>query len=141
MLKRPVLMLALTLCPLPGLAQGVEGIDWHLLAIDGAVVDAAFVATLHIGADGWITGQAPCNSYDAENLHPLPGFQPGPIRATKMACDQLAAEVTFFNALSAMTALTGGDGGPLVLTGADGRSMEFVPDRAAPDTVCTTCAP
>jgi heat shock protein HslJ len=124
------------LSPLVEIAALIQDRDWQLLAIDGAVVDQGFTASLRIGADGVISGMAPCNSYGAKNTASLPEFKPGPIRATRRACDRLADEQVFFDTLSIMegAAIDGID--TLILTGPDGRSMEFVQDR---QTACKTC--
>ncbi len=132
---RRLLVLALTLLPTTLPAQNLTGIDWQLLAIDGAMTDTT--ATLQIGADGSLAGAAPCNRWSAMNSATLPALQLGGIRATRMACDKLADEQAFFDAMSAMTAMALDGDRNLVLTGPDGRSMEFVVER----TVCKTCKP
>jgi heat shock protein HslJ len=131
------LLLALTMTP--AAAETLTGRDWQLLAIDGAIFDAA--ATLRIEEDGGLSGQAPCNRWFARNQSALPALDLAGIGATRMACDQLAEEQVFFDALAAMTALAMDGGGTLILTGADGRSMEFVHDRMHSLTTCTTCPP
>ena len=62
-------------------------------------------ATLEIGVDGRITGQAPCNRWFARG-NPAPGFVLPPIGSTKRACPQLAAESAYFQALGAATTAT-----------------------------------
>ena len=116
------------LSPLVEIAALIQDRDWQLLAIDGAVVDQGFTASLRVDAEGAISGMAPCNSYGAQNTGDLPDFKPGPIRATRRACDRLADEQVFFDTLSIMegAAIDGID--TLILTGPDGRSMEFVQD-------------
>lgn len=130
---RRLLVLALTLLPTMSPAQTITGIDWQLLAIDGVVTDAP--ATLRLEADGTLAGAAPCNRWSAMNTATLPALTLGPIRATRMACDRLDDEQVFFEALSAMTAMAPDGDRNLILTGPDGRSMEFVIER----TVCKTC--
>lgn len=130
---------ALALSPVIDIAEGIQDKDWQLLAINGQRVATEVTATLRIGADGQVTGQAPCNSFGGQTTGTLPEFQLGGIRATKMACDQLAAETAFFAALDQMRAATLMTADNLVMTGPDGQSLEFVPDRSAPDLVCTTC--
>ena len=127
------------LSPLVEIAALIQDRDWQLLAIDGTVVDAGFTASLRIAADGAISGMAPCNSYGAQNTGSLPDFAPGPIRATRRACDRLADEQVYFDTLSIMqsAAIDGLD--TLILTGPDGHSMEFVQDRQNSQTICKTC--
>jgi heat shock protein HslJ len=132
-----VLMIGLP--PAPARADQIIGRDWQLLAIDGVVVPAG--PTLRIEADGTTGGKAPCNAWSARSSADLPALALGPIRATRMACDRLAEEQAFFDALARMTAVDPQGYRTLVLTGADGRSMEFVYDRMNSLTVCTTCPP
>ena len=108
------------------------GVEWQLLAIDGAVTDTS--ATLRIEEDGTLAGAAPCNRWSSVNGAELPALELRGIRATRMACDKLDEEQAFFNALSLMTTLAPDGERNLVLTGPDGRSMEFVIER----TVCKT---
>lgn len=121
----------------PALAEDPTGIDWQLLAIDGKVVDIP--ATLRIEAGGSLSGHAPCNSFGARNLAQFPDLELQGIRSTKRACDRLDQEQAFFSALKSMTRAEQKGGRNLVLTGPDGRSMEFVTDLMNSLTVCTTC--
>jgi heat shock protein HslJ len=136
---RRLLALALTLIPAMSTAQDMTETDWRLLAIDGVVVGYDVAATLRIGADGTIAGKAPCNSYSAANKGPLPTLSLGGIRATRMACDKLDQEQAFFDALSAMAEARMDGSRNLILTGPEGRSMEFVLDLMNSLTKCTTC--
>ncbi|MBA3908717.1 MAG: META domain-containing protein [Rhodobacter sp.] len=129
--------LVLALFPSMAPAQTINGIDWQLLAIDGTATDTH--ATLRIEADGIITGDAPCNRWSTVNSATPPALQMRGIRATRMACDKLADERVFFEALSGMTALRPDGDSNLVLTGPDGRSMEFVRDIMSNPTTCKTC--
>lgn len=113
--------------------------EWELLAIDGKVVD--FTATLTIGAEGEISGKAPCNRYVGRNFSRLPDLKLGPVAATRMACDKLAEEQVYFDALSVMTRVDQPDNRTLILTGPDGRSMEFADDLQSTLTRCVTCPP
>jgi heat shock protein HslJ len=138
-MRHLALAICLAMTPAASLAEPIQNFDWQLLAIDGTLVDASVTASLRIDADGQITGKAPCNSYGAQNMDLLPAFKLGPIRATKMACDNLLEEQAFFDALALMDTL-GPDGDRnLVLTGPNGRSMEFVLDRMDNLTTCKTC--
>lgn len=138
-MRRLVLVsLVATLLPGMTMSQTLTDIDWTLLAIDGVVIDAP--ASLRLSPSGEITGKAPCNGYGARNSAVLPALAVGPIRATKMACDKLAEEQAFFDALGQMTEVRL-EGGHLVLSNADGRTMEFVVDPVNSRTVCVTCPP
>jgi heat shock protein HslJ len=114
-------------------AQTIIDIEWQLLAINGAVTESG--TTLRIGADGMLVGAGPCNSWSSTNVATLPALELRGIRATRRACDKLAEERVFFDTLSAMTTMALDGDRSLVLTGPDGRSMEFVIER----TVCKTC--
>lgn len=129
--------LAMTACTAQ--AQDPSGVEWELLAIDGQAVDIP--ATLTIDALGNVSGKAPCNRYGGRNLAALPELKLGGIAATRMACDRRAEEQTYFDALSAMTRLDRVTDRTLILTGPDGRSMEFADDRMSSLTRCTTCPP
>lgn len=93
-----------------------------LTSIDSLPVD--YHATIDISEAGRISGQAPCNQYFAEQKAPYPWFEVGPIGATRMACDALEAEQTFFETLSKMT-LAEVSGGVLILSNTDGSRMIF----------------
>lgn len=131
--------ISLAITPTASLADPILNTDWQLLAIDGTLVAASVTASMQIAADGQITGNAPCNSFGAQNMGQLPAFSLGPIRATRMACDNLADEQAFFDALAVMETLQPDGDRNLVLTGPDDRSMEFVADRTDTLTTCKTC--
>lgn len=76
--------------------QGSE--TFVMQSIDGTSFEAA--ARIDLGEAGRVSGQAPCNSYFAEQSAPYPWFELGPIAATKRACPDLDAEQTFFDALA-----------------------------------------
>lgn len=137
-----VAALAMTACTTARAQDPSEvpaGVEWQLLAIDGQIVDIP--ATLTVDSLGNLAGKAPCNRYGGQNRATLPDLKLGGLAATRMACDRLADEQTYFDALATMTRLERGDDRTLVLTGPDGRSMEFATDRISSLTRCTTCAP
>ena len=76
------------------------GTTWVLFEQNGAPF--AQRATLIFGTDGQISGQAPCNRFNFTNSASLPGFEPGPIAATRMACPELESEDAFFETLQEM---------------------------------------
>lgn len=136
---RHLITLAFSVIPAMSTAQTPIGIDWQLLAIDGILFDAR--ASLRIEADGAMRGRAPCNIWGSSNRAALPKLKLGAIRATRMASDRMAEEQAFFDALALMTDARLDDSRTLILTGPDGRSMEFVTYRTASQTTCKTCPP
>lgn len=100
--------------------QGSE--TFVLQSINGTPFGA--VATIHLGEAGKVSGQAPCNSYFAEQSAPYPWFELGAIAATKRACPDLDAEQTFFDAL-ATASLVEVSGPILILTNDQDLEMVF----------------
>ncbi len=139
-MRRLALGLMLAITALPASAADVTGTDWQLLAIDGVFTDAP--ATLRIGADGTISGTAPCNGFSGTSQAALPALALTGLSATRRACDRLADETAFFEALTVMTEakVAGLPRRNLILTGPDGRSMEFVTEVMNSLTRCLTCA-
>ena len=82
-------------------SYGASGITWQLSEIEGAAFPAQ--ATLILEEDGSVHGQAPCNSYRAQQTVPYPWFKIEAIAATKLACPDLPSETAFFDALQKMT--------------------------------------
>jgi heat shock protein HslJ len=120
-------------------AQDLVGSEWRLLAIDGQLVEIP--ATLRVEENGAIGGKAPCNGYSARNSGTLPELKLLGIRSTKMACDRLAEEQIFFAALAAMERMETDGPKNLILTGPDGRRMEFVLATVSSLPDCKTCTP
>ncbi len=135
------LAFALAMTPVASPAGTLQDADWQLLAIDGVLVDASVTASLRIDAAGQVSGKAPCNSYGAQNVAELPAFRLGPIRATRMACPKLAEEQVFFDTLALMETMALDGPKTLVLTGPEGRSMEFVLASVSSLPDCKTCPP
>lgn len=131
-------LLAMTATTACALDPDPVGTDWQLLAVDGVVI--GYPATLRIEADGTLGGKAPCNRWSSRNGAALPELALGGIRATRMACDRLAEEQAFFNALAEMTSLEMVGDRNLILSGPEGPMLEFVRDRTDSLTVCKTCA-
>jgi heat shock protein HslJ len=123
---------ALAACVSPAMSDGIEGVDWHLVGIEGQEVP--WTATLRLDGTS-VTGKAPCNSFGGSNLVPLPDLSLGPMRVTRMACPDLAGETAFFDALQAMQRAEL-DQGHLYLIGPEGRIMEFAKDPSEP---CLSC--
>ena len=118
--------LGLAAC-LPAGAEGVPddylAVEWTLVAIDGNPFPAT--AKIDLSEAGKITGQGPCNRFFGSYEGTLPEFRPAGVASTKMACPDMAAEALMFSALSAMTKAEVTGPVTLVLSGPDGRSMEF----------------
>lgn len=142
-MRRPLvlaLVLALLVAPLMATSQTYTDSYWQLLAMDGTRTTAR--ATLRIDKDNVLAGAAPCNRWSATNGADLPALALGPVRSTRMACDKLAQEQAFFTALALMTAVAMDGERSLILSGPQGRTMEFVPDGADSATqTCKTCTP
>lgn len=131
------LMTALLLAATPALAdEPITGGEWTLLAIDGKKAPAP--ATLTLSEDGTVGGQAPCNSYFTANTATLPALAFDAIGSTKMACPDLGAEADYLSALQTMTAAELKDG-HLILTGADGRRLEFYRAETEDKPPCLSC--
>ena len=130
----------LAVTPVVAPAQTYTDAYWQLLAIDGTRTEAR--ATLRIDKDNVLAGAAPCNRWMAMNGPDLPALALGVIRSTKMACDRLAEEQAFFDALTQMTEVALAGERNLILSGPYGRTMEFVPDGADNGAeTCRTCPP
>lgn len=74
---------------------------WVLQTLNGQAVTSRI--TLTFPEKGRIAGKAPCNTYSGAQTAPLPWFDPGPILATRMACDALDLETRYFDVLAKMT--------------------------------------
>lgn len=74
---------------------------WVLQSLNGQTVTSRI--TLTFPGKGRIAGKAACNNYSAVQTAPLPWFEPGPILATRIACDALDLETRYFNVLAKMT--------------------------------------
>lgn len=109
---RPLVLLALGLCTLAlpvraevtGTVPPVLHLQWSLAEVDGA--PAGYEATLSLGEDGRISGQAPCNRYFGGVDGTLPDFRPTGMGATRMACDKLEAEQAYLTLLQGVDRLT-----------------------------------
>ena len=98
------------------------GAEYHLREINGTEFVAT--ATITFPEKGQISGQAPCNSWSADQPAPYPWFTPGPIAATEIACNNLDQEIRFFETLSTMN-LIEFSGPILLLSGDSGEKMLF----------------
>lgn len=106
-------------------SYGAAGKTWRLVELR----DARFTskATLTFPEAGHISGEAPCNPFNATQEAPYPWFAAGPIVTTRMACPDLAAERAFLDALAAAT-LSEVLGDTLLLSDEDGVLLTFKSD-------------
>ena len=93
-----------------------------LTEIDGQAFPAR--ASIAFPEPGRAAGEAPCNSWSAEQTAPYPWLELGPIASTRMACPDLGQESIFFQSLEAMT-LAEVQGPILILSNDAGLEMVF----------------
>lgn len=110
---RTAAAVALFLATGPAMAADLTGV-WTLTAIDGAEV--TFTTTLDLTEPGKLTGKAPCNNYSGRLNAEGDSFIPGPILSTKMACDGMAEEAAYLQALQMVDSVAL-EGDKLTLTG------------------------
>ncbi len=103
-------------------AYGAADKVWQLQEIDDQPV--TFSATLRFPEPGRLSGDAPCNSYQAPMTVPYPWFEVTQITATRRACPALAEETRYFTTLKAMS-LSEVLGDTLILSTPEGRNMVF----------------
>jgi heat shock protein HslJ len=94
------------------------GVLWHVSLIDGTA--PAGPATLLFDGKGNVSGRAPCNSWGANYELRGERLTLTNIFSTKMACDALADEERFFEALTASEKIAVADGALVLSEG--GRS-------------------
>ncbi len=99
---------------------GFDG-SYRLAGIDGEKVPAN--ATLQI-AGNQISGQGPCNAYNAQNRAAWPGVDLSPIASTRRACITEGGEAGYFMALG-QTNMAQRSGDMLVLSGPQ-YTMRFI---------------
>jgi heat shock protein HslJ len=95
---------------------------WVLQSINNEPVGV--VITLQFPEKGIVSGQAPCNRYHARQTAPLPWFELTPIVATRMACEHLRLEQSYFDALSNMT-LIERSANSLLISNPSGQALQF----------------
>ena len=119
-----VAILALNACGPDETISGYADRDavYHLVSLDNQPFFQR--ATIAFPKEGEAVGHGPCNSFSASQNTYYPWFELGPIAATRAACPDLEAEVTFFDALGDMR-FSEVAGTVLLLTGEGGREMTF----------------
>ncbi len=124
-MKKTLLIASLLLsaCADETISGQVDTTDiWKLQSMNAEPVTENI--TLTFPQKGEIAGQAPCNRYSASQKAPLPWFEIGPVRATRMACAALALEQRYFEMLADMT-LIERKAESLLLTNDAGQSLLF----------------
>ena len=99
-----------------------QGVEYALVELNGAAFDER--ATIVFGADGSVSGQAPCNRYFGQVNSRYPRFALNGVGATMMACPALDTEAAFFAALESMT-LANVSGDTLALSNPAGDTLVF----------------
>jgi len=127
LLSRPALFLSAAFCVAGGLATASENWSdtvWKLQSLDGENVSS--LVTLTFDKENRVAGQAPCNRYFGSNEAELPDFRMGPIGSTRMACEHLELEGTYFAALMAMRTAEISEN-KLILRSPEGAQLIYVP--------------
>lgn len=117
--------------PFPGAAatsaEGLHGTRWSLVSWSGQA-DSAIVksVTLQFEGDG-ISGEGPCNIYNASFTLQSGALQVGPVAATKRGCDpqRMQLERDWFDTLGKLDRLAL-EGSRMLLSSDDGIRLEFV---------------
>ncbi|MFN8620844.1 MAG: META domain-containing protein [Chloroflexota bacterium] len=102
-------------------AVSIEGPTWVLLTPgDQKAPERSPTLTLQGGS---LSGQAPCNQYNASYTLEGSTLSVGPIMSTKMACPDLDLETAYLAALQSATGWSIDASGDLVLTDASGAEV------------------
>ena len=99
-----------------------QGVEYVLIEMNGTAFDER--TTIVFGADGGVSGQAPCNRYFGQVSSGYPRFALNGVGATMMACPALDTEAAFFAALEGMT-LANVYGDTLTLSNPAGETLVF----------------
>jgi putative lipoprotein len=106
-------------------ADAITGIEWIVEDIDGRGIVERARATILLGADGTIAGQAPCNRYTGGYELDGTTFSTRDIAVTARACAEPIAvqEIEFLAILRSASELRVGDDGRLVISTSAGESI------------------
>ncbi|MER2507960.1 META domain-containing protein [Amaricoccus sp.] len=126
----PFALLGLAACVMPApeteVPEGnwlLPGTTWKLVELGGAPYTASTTATLT--EDGRVTGQAPCNAFNANYVGRWPDLSFETVATTRAICPQIEEERLFLSVMDQVNhaeLLTDS----LLLTGPDGASLRFV---------------
>lgn len=119
-----ILLFALSACRTDETISGRTGPSdiWVLSHIGDTPVTERI--TIRFPEQGRVTGEAPCNSYFADQFAPLPWIDLGPVGATRRACPALDLETRYFGLLDRM-ALVETLGETLLMTADDGMTLTY----------------
>lgn len=122
-----LLLIGLSFCQGDETVSGYSANDvtWELEDLHGDNFQGD--ATIVFPEEGKVTGKAPCNNYFATQTAPYPWFTLEDIGVTRMMCDDMDLEATFFTALNEMT-IVEVVGDTLILTNDKGGEMVFRAD-------------
>ncbi|MCB1255505.1 MAG: META domain-containing protein [Microthrixaceae bacterium] len=119
---------------LPDTRQSLEANEWVL---DGSASQPPINSTTPVTLEfrgKKLSGQSPCNTYNAGFTLKDHDLEIGPIMSTKMACENetnSAAEQAYFSAIEASKSVDTTDRDQLVITTAEGKLVFKVSKRAA----------
>jgi heat shock protein HslJ len=107
-------------------ASLLRGAEWTVTRIGTVPVPAEPHVTLEFGADGRVTGKAPCNRFSGRYALTGEGLGITEVAGTRMACPPpvMAQEQDFFAALAAVRGFSIPAAGRLLLQSGDGRDVE-----------------
>lgn len=123
--------------PAPGSAatsaEGLHGTNWSLTSWEGRS-DSEHLRRVQMSFEGNnISGEGPCNRYDASFTLQDGKLELGPVAATKRGCEaeRMQLESAWFAALAKLDRLEL-DGNSMVLSGADGTRLSFTRSNESP---------
>ncbi|MFQ6548063.1 META domain-containing protein [Aestuariibius sp. 2305UL40-4] len=101
-------------------AYGGAG-SWELRELDGVAADGL---SLTFGANGEVSGEAPCNLLNGTQTAPYPWFELSGLAVTRRACPDLAREEALIARLTAMS-ISEVSGDVLILSDPEAGEMTF----------------
>jgi heat shock protein HslJ len=107
-------------------ASLLRGAEWTVTGIGAVPAPAEPRVTLEFGADGRVTGKAPCNRFSGRYALTGEGLAIIDVAGTRMACPAplMAQEQEFFAALAGVRGFSIPAAGRLLLQSGDGRDVE-----------------
>ena len=131
-MKRLIALLSVVVlagCAMTGQDATIDlpGTSWVLVELDGSEPVGETPPTLAFDDQGSVTGQAGCNSFNAEVTIDGSDLTFGPVASTRMACVEEGVadqEQAFLAALQDTTSFTVDDEGRLILEGG-GATLTF----------------
>jgi heat shock protein HslJ len=107
-------------------ASLLRGAEWTVTRIGTVPAPAEPRVTLEFGADGRVTGKAPCNRFSGRYALTGEGLGITEVASTRMACPAplMQQEQEFFAALAAVRGFSIPAAGRLLLQSGDGRDVE-----------------